>query len=447
MPDASALVSLRDSGTLVHIGADGSVSEVGEIPGVTGGGSGGFLGLTPTEGGLLGLAASPDFTEDRLVYAYLTAAQENRVVRLTFDGTSLGEPEVVLDAIPTANIHNGGRIAFGPDGYLYVTTGDASDQGLAQEIGALNGKILRVTLDGQPAPGNPFAGSPVWTLGHRNVQGIGWDDEGRMYASEFGQNRFDELNLIEPGGNYGWPVVEGDGGGDEYVDPLLTWEPAEASPSGITVHGGAVYVAGLRGQRLWQVPVAGVGEVGEPQAYLTGEYGRLRAVEIAPDGSLWVLTNNTDSRGDPRPGDDRILPLADLLVRIHERYGRPMIVAETSGLEGGREDWLRDVVQEGLAAVNRGVDLHAICMFPAVDMPDWHTGEWLNNGICDLIAQPDGALKRVPFQPYVDELRRWQRELKRVTVLDEDPFDQPVDLEDVVEAARRLAPKSDADWH
>ncbi len=310
LPDASALVSLRDSGTLVHIGADGSVSEVGEIPGVTGGGSGGFLGLTPTEGGLLGLAASPDFTEDRLVYAYLTAAQENRVVRLTFDGTSLGEPEVVLDGIPTANIHNGGRIAFGPDGYLYVTTGDASEQGLAQEIDALNGKILRVTRDGQPAPGNPFAGSPVWTLGHRNVQGIGWDDEGRMYASEFGQNTFDELNLIEPGGNYGWPVVEGDGGGDEYVDPLLTWEPAEASPSGITVHGGAVYVAGLRGQRLWQVPVAGVGEtgeVGEPQAYLTGEYGRLRAVELAPDGSLWVLTNNTDGRGDPRPGDDRIL--------------------------------------------------------------------------------------------------------------------------------------------
>ena len=163
-------------------------------------------------------------------------------------------------------------------------------------------------------------------------------------------------------------------------------------------------------------------------------FGQLEYREQGPHASL-------------EPGDDRILPLADLLVRIHERYGRPMIVAETSGLEGGREDWLRDVVQEGLAAVNRGVDLHAICMFPAVDMPDWHTGEWLNNGICDLIAQPDGALKRVPFQPYVDELRRWQRELKRVTVLDEDPFDQPVDLEDVVEAARRLSPKADADWH
>ncbi len=142
------------------------------------------------------------------------------------------------------------------------------------------------------------------------MQGIGWDDEGRMYASEFGQNTFDELNLIEPGGNYGWPVVEGTGGKDGFVDPLLTWEPAEASPSGIAVHGGAVYVAGLRGQRLWQVPLAEIGEtgqVGEPQAHFTGEYGRLRAVEIAPDGSLWVLTNNTDGRGDPRPGDDRIL--------------------------------------------------------------------------------------------------------------------------------------------
>ena len=147
------------------------------------------------------------------------------------------------------------------------------------------------------------------------------------------------------------------------------------------------------------------------------------------------------------PGDDRILPLADMLVGVHERYGRPIIVAETSGLEGGREDWLRDVVHESLAAVNRGVDLHGLCLFPAVDMPDWHTGEWLNNGICDLVKQPDGTLKRVPFQPYVDELRRWQRELNRVTEIDNDPFDQPVDLDDIVAAARRLKPKADADWH
>jgi glucose/arabinose dehydrogenase len=318
LPDGTALVSLRDSGTIVAVDpdadpdADGNIREVGAVPGVAGGGSGGFLWLTPTEGGLLGLAASPDFAEDRLVYAYLTSAGENRVLRMTYDGTSLGEAEVVLDGIEASNIHNGGRIAFGPDGFLYVSTGDASQPALAQDLGSLNGKILRITPDGQPAPGNPFEESPVWSYGHRNVQGLGWDDDGRMYASEFGQDTFDELNLIRPGGNYGWPVVEGIGEGDgaEYVDPLVVWTPAEASPSGITVRGGAVYVAGLRGARLWQVPVADIratGEVGEPRAYFAGDYGRLRSVETAPDGSMWLMTNNTDSRGDPKPGDDRIL--------------------------------------------------------------------------------------------------------------------------------------------
>ena len=147
------------------------------------------------------------------------------------------------------------------------------------------------------------------------------------------------------------------------------------------------------------------------------------------------------------PGDPRIVPLVDLLVQAWERYRRPMIVAETSGLEGGRPDWLNDIVEESLAAVNRGVDLHGVCLFPAVDMPDWHTGEWLHNGICDMERQPDGTLRRVPFQPYVDALHHWQRELNRVTELDDDPFDQPVDLEDVVAAARRLKPEGDADWH
>lgn len=148
-----------------------------------------------------------------------------------------------------------------------------------------------------------------------------------------------------------------------------------------------------------------------------------------------------------KPDDPRIRPLADLLESAWTRYRRPMIVAETSGMQGGRDDWLNDVVEECLAAVNRGMDLHGVCLFPAVDVPDWHTGEWLHNGICDLERQPDGRLKRVPFQPYVDALRGWQRKLNRVETLDEDPFDQPVDLDDVMKAARELAPRPDRNWH
>jgi hypothetical protein len=147
------------------------------------------------------------------------------------------------------------------------------------------------------------------------------------------------------------------------------------------------------------------------------------------------------------PGDDRILPLCDLIVQGWSRYGRPVIVAETSGLEGGRDDWLNDVVHESLAAVNKGVDLHGICMFPAVDMPDWHTGEWLHNGIADVELLPSGALMRKPFLPYVQALHNWQRRLNRVTELDDDPFDAPVNLEDIVKAARELLPTPDPDWH
>jgi glucose/arabinose dehydrogenase len=297
LPDGSALVSQRDEGTIVRVGRGGQVRRVGEVPGVRAGG----------EGGLLGITLSPRFTRDRLLYAYLTAVADNRVVRMTYDREGrLGQPHVLVDGIARAGNHNGGRIAFGPDGFLYVATGDAGDPAASQDPESLNGKILRVTADGEPAPGNPTAGSPVWSLGHRNVQGIGWDERARMWASEFGQDRFDELNRIRPGRNYGWPVVEGLGGEPDYVDPVAVWDTDDASPSGIAVVGRAVYLAALRGARLWQVPVPG-GRAGRPRDFFVAEYGRLRTIEPAPDGSLWVMTSNTDGRGDPREDDDRIL--------------------------------------------------------------------------------------------------------------------------------------------
>ena len=292
-PDGSALVSERDSGRIVRVG-DGEVLPVGTVEGVDAGG----------EGGLLGIAVAPTFEQDRLVYAYYTAEDDNRVVAMRYDGRDLGEQRVILDGIAKSGIHNGGRIAFGPDGYLYVATGDAGDPQSSQDRDSLNGKILRITPQGRPAPGNPFDNSPVWSLGHRNVQGLAWDAQGRLWASEFGQNTYDELNLIEKGRNYGWPLVEGRGGDDRFAEPRVVWSPAEASPSGIAVAGGAVYVAGLRGSRLWQVPTTGGRE---PRDFFADEYGRLRTVATAPDGSLWLVTNNTDGRGDAREGDDRIL--------------------------------------------------------------------------------------------------------------------------------------------
>jgi glucose/arabinose dehydrogenase len=220
----------------------------------------------------------------------------------------VGDPEVVLAGIPRANSHDGGRLAFGPDDMLYVTTGDAQNSEAAQDPGALGGKILRLTPEGGPAPGNPF-GSVVWSLGHRNVQGIAWTSDGTMWASEFGQNTWDELNRILPGENYGWPVVEGMGGGEGFAEPVAVWPTSDASPSGIAAVGDTVFMAGLRGERLWILDTDQGGLVGEPVAALTREQGRLRDVVAAPDGTLWVLTNNTDGRGEPRPEDDVLIRL------------------------------------------------------------------------------------------------------------------------------------------
>ncbi|MER7765408.1 PQQ-dependent sugar dehydrogenase [Kitasatospora sp. NPDC096140] len=305
LPDGDLLVSERDTARIVRVAATGgTTSEEGVVPGVTAGG----------EGGLLGLALSPSFADDHLVYAYLSTAGDNRVVRIGYHpersaGSRLEAPVDVLSGIPHGPRHNGGRIAFGPDGMLYVTTGDSSDPELAQDKGSLGGKILRLTPDGAPAPGNPFPGSPVYSYGHRNVQGLAWDGEGRLWAGEFGEDTWDELNLIRPGGNYGWPTVEGSGHRPGFLDPVAQWHPADASPSGLAYAGGALWMAALRGTRLWYVPIAGDHLAGSPQSYLDGAYGRLRTVVTDRDGTLLLATGNTDGRGDPRPGDDRILRL------------------------------------------------------------------------------------------------------------------------------------------
>ncbi|HEX7094721.1 MAG TPA: PQQ-dependent sugar dehydrogenase [Acidimicrobiales bacterium] len=297
LPDGTALVAERDTGRVLHVRGDGSPPvEVAVLDGVQASG----------EGGLLGLAVSPTYETDGFVFAYFTSAQDNRIVRFR-----LGEaPQVIVDGIAKASIHNGGRLAFGPDGLLYASTGDAASSGRSQDPASLNGKILRMRPDGSPAPDNPDPNSRVWSMGHRNVQGLAWDASGRLFATEFGQNTWDEVNLIRPGGNYGWPQVEGPGdGGGAFVAPLVTWRTSESSPSGAAVVGDALYVASLRGQRLWRVPITG-DDLGEPVAVIDGELGRLRTVELAPDGSLWVATSNRDGRGDPARDDDRILRFA-----------------------------------------------------------------------------------------------------------------------------------------
>lgn len=291
--EGTALVSERDSAWVLELGADGSTREVARIDGVQPNGEGGLLGLAVHEGEL---------------YTYFTAEGENRIERRPITGDpgslDLGSPRTVFAGIPAAGTHNGGRIAFGPDGMLYVTTGDAGDRDAAQDAEALAGKILRLTPDGAVPEDNPTSGSPVYTSGHRNPQGIAWDDGGTMYATEFGQNTWDELNVIEPGGNYGWPIVEGIADDGDHIDPVQQWSPADASPSGMTVSGGDIVIANLRGQRLRIVPLDDPATASE---WYVGEFGRLRDAVVAPDGSLWMLTNNTDGRGDPAEEDDRIL--------------------------------------------------------------------------------------------------------------------------------------------
>jgi glucose/arabinose dehydrogenase len=306
LPDGSGLlVSDRNDGTISRVdGKTGKITELGVVSGVSAAG----------EGGLLGIALSPDFASDHMIYAYFTSASDNRIVRMLWDESKpakeqLGAPDTIFKGIPKGFIHNGGRIAFGPDGMLYAGTGESGQRGLAQDKDSLGGKILRITPEGEPAPGNPFPNSPVYSYGHRNVQGLAWDDKQRLFASEFGQDTWDELNAVKPGGNYGWPNAEGRSTDPKYVNPIAEWHTDDASPSGIAYVNGVIWMAALKGQRLWRIPLDGTTAAAAPQAFLTGEYGRLRTVVSAGGDKVWLVTSNTDGRGKPKAGDDRILEL------------------------------------------------------------------------------------------------------------------------------------------
>lgn len=291
LADGSVLLSERDEGRIVE-DVGGTAVDVARIGDVAAAGEGGLLGLAPWQG-----------ADGSWLYAYYTTASDNRVVRMPLAGTpgahTLGAPEVVLAGLPKASNHNGGRIAFGPDGMLYVTVGDANQRDLAQSVEFLGGKILRITPQGQVPADNPFAGSPVWSLGHRNPQGIDWAADGTMWAAEFGQDTYDELNVITPGANYGWPIAEGFAGDGRFTEPVAQWATDDASPSGIAVIGDTVFMAGLGGERLWTITFDG-----RSQDWFTGAYGRIRDVAPGPGNTLLFLTNNTDGRGSPRDGDD-----------------------------------------------------------------------------------------------------------------------------------------------
>ncbi|AXT85411.1 glucose sorbosone dehydrogenase [Aeromicrobium sp. A1-2] len=288
-----ALVSQRDEGSIVRITPDGEVTTVGEVDGASGGG----------EGGLLGLALAPD--DDKTLFAYVTTSAEDRVVRLRLDGDSIREQRPILTGITVGSRHHGGRLLFQGDGTLFVSTGDAGDARLAQDKDSLNGKILRITQDGGPADGNPF-GNRTWTYGHRNIEGLAFDAEGRLWATEFGEKAADELNLIEAGGNYGWPGVEGTSDEPGLVNPKVTWGTDECSPAGLAITRSMAFLGALQGECVFGVPLDGT-DAGKPVRYLGDDHGRIRSISVAPDGALWVTTSNTDGRGDLRKGDDRIL--------------------------------------------------------------------------------------------------------------------------------------------
>ncbi len=268
------------------------------------------------EGGLMGMALHPNYEENHLIYLYLTSEENgkivNRVERYQLDGNSLTNRDVIVDGILGSSVHDGGRIHIGSDGYLYIGTGDAGQERLSQDRDSLNGKILRVKDDGSIPEDNPF-GNEVYSYGHRNVQGLAWDAEGRLWATEHGRSGvrsgFDELNLVEKGKNYGWPEIQGDEENPEMVKPIIHSGPNETwAPSGAAFVDGSIFFVGLRGSALYQAKLNG-SNVENLTKHFDGEYGRLRGVRLGPDGFLYITTSNTDGRGRKNQGDDKLIKI------------------------------------------------------------------------------------------------------------------------------------------
>lgn len=342
LPDGRALVSERPG--RIRLIEDGVLAETPYAGfDAAGGGMGGVFGAMIDlaiggEGGLMGLAVHPDFPDAPYIYAMYTFRERgvvgNRVVRLRDEGDHAVFDRVVLDDLPGARLHNGGRIAFGPDGMLYVALGEQFQAERAVDLDHAGGKILRVTPMGRIPPDNPFRGSPVWSFGHRNPQGLAWDPEtGALFASEhgpsgeFGLRAFDEINVIVPGSHHGWPDAVGAPGIESLVDPLIAWPRRATPPAGMAFHRGDLYVATLASETLLRIALerdgdtfgAAVIERWFKDEGGRGSYGRLRDVVNGPDGALYVLTSNRDGRGEPGPQDDRVLrvsPVAPALPAI-----------------------------------------------------------------------------------------------------------------------------------
>jgi aldose sugar dehydrogenase len=257
------------------------------------------------ESGLLGVAVDPQFSQNKYIYLYYTSATGNRVSRFILNG-KLENETVLLDKIPSASIHNGGRLKFGPDGKLYITTGDANNRTSAQDINTLSGKILRMNKDGSVPADNPFK-NYVYTYGNRDPQGLAWNpSNGILYESEHGEIQNDEINILIPGGNYGWPIYQGNNNAPGYQTPLSVYTNFTLAPSGMAFYNNKLYVAGLRGTQVRQINLADNGtSITGQQAILT-QFGRIRDV-VAHNGYIYICTSNRDGRGIPEIGDDKII--------------------------------------------------------------------------------------------------------------------------------------------